>query len=105
MRGDDRLADGKADADSRILGAEEAVEDAGQIRGGDARPVVENGEDGRALVTDRRLCIDPARRLARLHDRLDAVDQQVDDHLLQLNPVAQDLGKASAKGRRQDDRL
>ena len=44
-------------------------------------------------VIDRRPGIDPARWLARLHDRLDAVDQQVDDHLLQLNPVAHDLGR------------
>ena len=105
MRGDDRLTDGKADADSRILGAEEAVEDMRQIRSGNARPIVENGEDDQAVIIDRRLGIDPARRRARLHDRLDAVNQQVDDHLLQLNPVAHDLGKSSAKGRRQDNRL
>jgi hypothetical protein len=37
-----------------------------------------------------RLDIDPAFRLSRLRNRLDAVDQQADDHLLQLNrsPIA-----------------
>ena len=97
MRGNDRLADGKADANSCILGAEEAVEDMRQVRGGNARPIVKNGEDDRAFVIDRRLGIDPARRLSRLHDRLDAVDQQVDDHLLQLIRSPMTLGSPAPK--------
>src|SRR5437868_34088 len=37
MRIDDRLANGEADADSRILGAEEAFENVIDVRVGDAR--------------------------------------------------------------------
>ena len=50
--------------------------------------IVEHGKDDRTVFIDRRLDIDPAYRLSRLRNRLDAIDQEVDDPLLQLNPVA-----------------
>jgi len=100
VRPDDRLADREADANSCILGAEEAVEDAPEVSGGDARPIVEDGKADRAVFVDRRLDVDPTYRLTGVHDGLDAVDEQVDDHLLQLNPVTEHLGKPRCKRRR-----
>jgi|SRR5215475_11801963 len=68
MCDDDRLADGEADTDARILGREKAVEDAVKILVGNARPVswiekatppsssrfVRSSIRGRALPPDRR---------------------------------------------------
>src|SRR5690348_1747585 len=105
MRGDDRLANGEADANSGILGTEEDLEDMFEVRGGDAWPVVKDGKTSRTIFIDRRLHVDPACRLSRLDDRLDAIDQQVDDHLLQLNPVADHLRETGGEGRRQYNRL
>jgi hypothetical protein len=82
---------GQADANSRSLGAEDAVENMLQVCGGNARPVVKDGKGDRAVFIDRRLDVDSACRLSRLFNRLDAVDQQIDDHLLQLNPIAYQL--------------
>ena len=48
----------QADANSCILGAEEAVEDVLKVRGGNAWPIVENGEDERAVFIDRSLNFD-----------------------------------------------
>jgi hypothetical protein len=42
---------------------------------------------------NRRPDVDQVRWLSRLCDRLDAVDQQVDYHLLQLNPFALSRGE------------
>src|SRR5689334_6228718 len=105
MRGDDRLANGEANANSGILGTEEAFEDMLEVRGGNAWPVVKHGKGGRAVFIDRRLHVDPACRLSRLGDRLDAVDQQIDDDLLQLNAVTDHLRKTGGERRRQDNRL
>ena len=52
MRGNDRLANGQADANSCILGAEEGFENALKVRGGNALSIVENGEDERIFFID-----------------------------------------------------
>jgi hypothetical protein len=105
MRGDNRLANRQTDTDSCILGAEEAVENVLKVGDSNAWAIVEHGKDDRTVFTDRGLDIDPAYRLSRLRNRLDAVDQQVGDHLLQLNQAAHHAGKRGAKCRRHSDPL
>jgi hypothetical protein len=90
---------------SCILGAEEAVENVLKVGDSNAWAIVEHGKDDRTVFTDRGLDIDPAYRLSRLRNRLDAVDQQVGDHLLQLNQAAHHAGKRGAKCRRHSDPL
>ena|SRR5690348_13075536 len=99
MRSNDRLANGKANAYSSILGAEEPVENMLQVRRGNSRPVVKDGKDDGGFFIDRGLDIDTTCRLSRLHERLNAVDEQVDDHLLQLDPIAHHAGKSSGQCR------
>src|SRR5690349_18613829 len=105
MGSNDRLANGEADAYPGILGAEEPVEDMLQVRRGNSRPVVEDGKDNGGFFIDRGLDIDTTCRLSRLHERLNAVDEQIDDHLLQLDPIAHYAGEPSSQCRRQGNRL
>jgi hypothetical protein len=105
MRGGDRLANRQTDTDSCILGAEEAIENV--LKVGDSNPgPLSNTEKTTepSSLTDVWISFRPY-RLSRLRNRLDAVDQQVDDHLLELNPVAYHAGKRGAKCRRHSDPL
>jgi hypothetical protein len=63
---------------------------------GDAKAIVKNRKDDRPVFIEPSPDVDQVRWLSRLCDRLDAVDQQVDYHLLQLNPFACHAGNRGA---------
>ena len=61
------------------------------------RPLSKTEKTTAPSSANRRPDVDQVRWLSRLCDRLDAVDQQVDYHLLQLNPFSCHAGNRGAK--------
>ena len=95
MPPNDRLANGEANANRSILDAKSAFENMLHVAVGDAKAIVKNRKDDRPVFIEPSPDVDQVRWLSRLCDRLDAVDQQVDYHLLQLNPFACHAGNVA----------
>src|SRR6185503_6928314 len=89
VRGDDAVADGEPQpgADAHALRREAGIEDARQMRGGDAGARVVD-IDPQVGTVDADADADRPRTL----DGLDRVDQQVHEHLVELARVAGDRG-------------
>src|SRR5690606_32556896 len=103
MGRDNRLADGKPDADAVFLGGEESVEHPIEILRIDPRPVVTHEEADRALLVQRRADLDPPPPGITLADGLETIHKEIDDHLLKLDAVAHDARKAGSEIERQVD--
>ena len=91
VRLDDRAGDRQAHAHAVRLGGEERVEDPRERAGGDAGAGVAHGDlDGLRAVEPRGHADAPIVR-ARAVERVHAVENEVEQHLLQMHAVATDV--------------
>ena len=95
---DDALRHGQAHSHAGGLGGEERLEQASEGFGGDPRTVVANPDfDG---VRIRLVCGHPDVGTPRMHciQRVHGIDEQVEQNLLEVDPVATDHGQARRDG-------
>ena len=88
MRLDDRVRDRQAHPHAVRLGSEERIEDVRQFFGRDAGAGIAHGDlDGLRSVAPRGQCDAPIRPDHPV-ERIHAVENQVEQHLLQMHAVA-----------------
>ena len=101
MRLYDRTADRQSHAHAAGFGCEEGVEQPVRVLGGDPDAAVFHGYKSFAAFVLVRSDYKLARPgCDRLH-RFDAVHYQIDDHLLQLDPIGEDHGQSGCELRPQ----
>jgi hypothetical protein len=85
IRADDRVADRKTDAETLLRG-EEIIEVAIEVFLANPRSAVTDRKTSHAVGLHIRVEPNPAERSALLN-RLEIIDEQIDDDLLELNTV------------------
>ncbi len=92
MRFNDRAADPKSHACAVSFGGKERIEDLVPVLRGKSHAGIAHGHKGLLVFSPLRLDDQLARPLHIPH-RIDAIDHQVHQHLLQLHAVSHHLGK------------
>src|SRR6266404_3111439 len=92
MRFDDGAADAKSHAGPKGLGGKEGIEDLVRLLWRQPHAGIRDGHHNFLVSRSLRLDGKLARAVHVLH-RVDAVDNEVHHHLLQLNRISHDLGK------------
>src|SRR6202171_2893734 len=92
MRFHDRTADAKSHTRAMTLGGKEGVEDLICLLRGQSHAGVADGYHKFLILDSLRSNSELALCIQAFH-RIDAVDHEVHEHLLQLHTVSHDLGK------------
>ena len=96
MRSNDRAADPKSHAGAVNLGRKEGIKDLVRVLMGESHAVIADRHLKVVMIHSLRFDGELTRPYTVLH-RIDAIDHEVHQHLLQLHTVCDELGKVRSQ--------